>query len=85
LAAHSGQNNWSQLVINNPQQQATYNSAAPGTKFGSRMNVDANAMFVVMRGEIHFTVEGQPPVTATRGSIVNVMNGTIHSWEIAGN
>jgi mannose-6-phosphate isomerase-like protein (cupin superfamily) len=49
------------------------------------MNVDTNAMFVVMAGEMHFTVEGQPPVTATRGSVVNVMNSTIHSWEIAGN
>ena len=85
LAAHAGQNNWSQLVINNAQQQATYNSAAPGTKFGPRMNVDTNVMFVVMRGEVHFTVEGQPPVTATRGSIVNILNSTIHSWEVAGN
>ena len=85
LAAHAGQNNWSQLVINNAQQQATYNSAAPGSKFGGRMNVDTNAMFAVVRGEIHFTVEGQPPVTATRGSVVNILNSTIHSWEIAGN
>jgi len=83
-AQHAGHPNWSQLVINNAQQQATYNAAAPGTKFGRRMNVDTNAMFVVMAGEVHFTVEGQPPVTATRGSIVNILNGTIYSWEIAG-
>jgi mannose-6-phosphate isomerase-like protein (cupin superfamily) len=84
-ASHPGQNNWSQPIISNPQQQASYNSAAPGGKFGRRMNVDTNALFVVMAGEIHFTVEGQPPVTATRGSVVNILSGTIHSWEIAGN
>ena len=37
-----------------------------------------------MAGEIHFTVEGQQPVTAIRGSVVNILNSTIHSWEIAG-
>ena len=83
-ALHAGQNNWQQPIIANPQQEASYNSAAPGTKFGQRMNVDTNALFVVMAGEIHFTVEGQPPVTAVRGSVVNILNSTIHSWEIAG-
>jgi len=81
---HAGQNNWSQLIINNQQQQGTYNSAASGTKFGPRMNVDTNAMFVVIAGEIHFIVEGQPPVTATRGSVVNILHSTLYSWEIAG-
>jgi mannose-6-phosphate isomerase-like protein (cupin superfamily) len=84
-ALHAGQNNWQQPIISNPQQQASYNSAAPGSKFGRRMNVDTNALFVVMAGEIHFTVEGQPAVTATRGSVVNILSSTIHSWEIAGN
>jgi mannose-6-phosphate isomerase-like protein (cupin superfamily) len=81
---HAGQNNWQQLIISNPDQQATYNSAAPGTQFGRRMNTDTNAVFVVTAGEMHFTVEGQPPVVATRGSIVNILHTTIHSWEIAG-
>ena len=35
-AMHAGQNNWSQPIISNPQQQASYNSAAPGSKFGRR-------------------------------------------------
>jgi len=81
---HAGQNNWSQPIISNPQQQASYNSAAPGTKFGPRMNVDTNAVFVVMAGEMHFSVEGQVPVTATRGSVVNILSSTIHAWETAG-
>jgi mannose-6-phosphate isomerase-like protein (cupin superfamily) len=81
---HAGQNNWQQLIISNPDQQVTYNSAGPGTQFGRRMNTDTNTLFVVTAGEMHFTVEGQPPVVATRGSIVNILHTTIHSWEIAG-
>jgi hypothetical protein len=34
---------------------------------------------------VRFTVEGQEPVTATRGSIVNIMKTTIFSYDVAGN
>lgn len=81
---HAGQANWQELVISSPEQQATYNSAAPGTKFVSRMNTDTKTLFIVVAGEMHFTVEGQPPLTATRGSLVNILDSTIHSWDIAG-
>jgi hypothetical protein len=37
-----------------------------------------------MRGEVHFTVEGQDPVTATRGGIVNIMANTIYSYDVTG-
>src|SRR6185369_8400199 len=40
--------------------------------------------FVVIRGEMHFTVEGQQPVTATRGGVVNIMNNTLYSYDITG-
>jgi mannose-6-phosphate isomerase-like protein (cupin superfamily) len=81
---HAGQNNWQEQIIRNAQQEATYNSAAPGTHFGRRMHTDTETLFVVTGGEIHFTIEGQPPVVATRGSIVHVMDGTIFSYDIAG-
>jgi len=70
---HAGQNNWSQQIVLDPEQDATYNSAAPGTKFGSRLHPDTPTVFVVVAGEMNFTVEGQQPVKATRGSIVNIM------------
>jgi mannose-6-phosphate isomerase-like protein (cupin superfamily) len=84
LRAHSGQNNWSEVIVRNPQQEGTYNSAAPGTSVPTRMHVDTNALFIVVRGEMHFTVEGQPPVTATRGSEVNIPHTTLYFYQVAG-
>jgi mannose-6-phosphate isomerase-like protein (cupin superfamily) len=81
---HAGQNNWQEQIILDPEQDATYNSAAPGTKFDARMHPDTPAVFVVVAGQVHFTVEGQPPAAARRGSIVNIMKTTVFSYEAAG-
>jgi mannose-6-phosphate isomerase-like protein (cupin superfamily) len=84
IAAHRGQNNWSELIIRDGLQDVTYNSAAPGTKIGTRMHIETAVSFVVIRGEMHFTVEGQQPVTATRGGIVNIMEDTLYSYDVTG-
>ena len=81
---HAGKNNWSEQIILDPEQDATYNSAAPGTHFGPRLHPDTPTVFVVIAGAVHFTVEGQQPVTATRGSIVNIMKTTLFSYDAAG-
>jgi mannose-6-phosphate isomerase-like protein (cupin superfamily) len=81
---HAGQNNWSQQIILDPEQDATYNSAAPASRFGTRLHPDTPTVFVVVAGEVHFTVEGQGAVTATRGSIINIMKTTPFSYEVAG-
>jgi len=81
---HAGQNNWQEQIILDPEQDASYNSAAPGTKFTSRMHPDTPGVFVVVDGQLHFDVEGQPPVTATRGAIVNIMRTTLFSYEATG-
>jgi mannose-6-phosphate isomerase-like protein (cupin superfamily) len=83
-AMHQGQNNWREQIIKDPEQDATYNSAAPGSKFPRQMHPDTHNIFVVIAGEMHFTVEGQPPVTAVRGSVVNILKSTLFSYEIAG-
>jgi mannose-6-phosphate isomerase-like protein (cupin superfamily) len=82
---HAGQNNWQEQIIKDPEQDATYNSAAPGTTFGLRLHPDTPTVFVVIAGEVRFSVEGQQPVTATRGSLVNIMKTTLFSYEVAGN
>ena len=81
---HAGQDNWSRQIILDPEQDATYNSAAPGARISPRMHPDTPTVFVVVAGEFHFTVEGQQPVTATRGSIINIMKTTVYSAEVAG-
>lgn len=81
---HPGQSNWQQQIIKDPEQDATYNSAAPGSSFGPRIHPDTPTVFVVVAGEVHFTIEGQSEVTATRGSIVNIMKTTVFSYATAG-
>ena len=81
---HAGTDNWSQQIILDPEQDATYNSAAPGQKISPRMHPDTPTVFVVVAGEVHFNVEGQQPVTATRGSIINIMKTTVYSADVAG-
>ena len=83
-AKYAGKNNWSEQIIKDPEQDATYNSAAPGTKFPRRLHPDTHTLFVVIAGEMHFTIEGQQPVVSTRGSIVNILKGTVFSYEAGG-
>ena len=82
--AHAGQNNWQEQIVKDPEQDATYNSGAPGSHFTARLHPDTPTVFVLISGEVHFTVEGQSPATATRGSIVNIMKTTLFSFDVAG-
>jgi mannose-6-phosphate isomerase-like protein (cupin superfamily) len=81
---HAGQNTWQEQIILDPEQDATYNSGAPGMKYTPRMHPDSPTVFVVIAGQLHFNVEGQEPATAARGAIVNIMKSTIFSFEVAG-
>src|SRR6266478_4418200 len=78
---HAGQNTWQEQIILDPEQDATYNSGAPGTKYTARMHPDSPAEFVVIAGQLHFNVEGQEPAAATRGAIVNIMKSTVFSYD----
>ena len=46
------------------------------------MHPDTPTLFVVVAGQIRFDVEGQQPVTATRGSLVNIMKTTLYSYDV---
>ncbi len=81
---HAGAHTWAQQIILDPEQDATYHGGAPGTHFDIRLHPDTPAVYVVVAGEVHFTVEGQSPVSATRGSIVNIMKSTLYSYDVAG-
>ena len=82
--AHAGQNNWQEQIVKGPEQDATYNSGAPGSHVTARLHPDTPTVFVIIAGEVHFSVEGQQPATATRGSIVNIMKTTLFSYDVAG-
>ncbi len=64
-AMHAGQANWTDVVVKDPEDEAYYNSAAPGTKFGRRMHPDTGTFMVVVAGEMHFDIAGQDPIAST--------------------
>ena len=59
-ARHKGQANWTEVVVDDENYHSTYNQGAPGTKITSRMRPDTREFFVVVEGEMRFTLEGQP-------------------------
>jgi quercetin dioxygenase-like cupin family protein len=81
---HAGQNTWQEQIILDPEQDATYNSGAPGTKYSRRMHPDTPTVLVVVAGQLHLDVEGQDSATATRGSIINIMKSTVFAYEVTG-
>ena len=84
-AKHAGQTTWSELVVKDLEMQAEYHSAAPGTQISKRMHPDTAEFWVVVAGEMRFDIQGQAPVAATRGSIVNVPKGIVFAYEVTGN
>jgi len=50
---HAGQDTWQEQIILDPEQDATYNSGAPGTKYPRRMHPDTPSIFVVVAGQLH--------------------------------
>jgi mannose-6-phosphate isomerase-like protein (cupin superfamily) len=84
-ARHKGQANWTEVVVEDENFHSTYNSGAPGTKITSRMRPDTREFFVVVEGEMRFTLEGQPEaIIARRGSVVNVPKKTMYLAEVIG-
>ena len=81
---YGAQNNWREQVILDPEIDATYNSAAPASKFVRRMHPDTPTIYVLTAGEMRFDVQGQGVVNAKRGSIVNILRGAIVSYEATG-
>jgi mannose-6-phosphate isomerase-like protein (cupin superfamily) len=81
---HGGQDNWQEQIVRDPEQDATYNAATPGSHFAARLHPDTPTVFVVIAGDVRFAVEGQQPFTASRGSIVNIMKTTIFAYEVLG-
>ncbi len=67
LAKHKGQQNWSELIVDDNLFHGEYISMAPGAKTPRRFHQDNRAFWIVQDGQIRFTIEGQEPFVATQG------------------
>jgi quercetin dioxygenase-like cupin family protein len=83
-APHAGQANWTEAVFNDGRLMADYVAAAPGTIQSPRFHPDTREWFAVVEGEVRVSIEGQDPITARRGSVVNIPRHTVFSVETIG-
>jgi quercetin dioxygenase-like cupin family protein len=83
-AAHRGEANWRELLVNDGRLMAEYVAAAPGTIVSRRFHPDTREWFAVVEGQVRVEIEGQAPFVAARGSLVNIPRLTIYSLETMG-
>jgi quercetin dioxygenase-like cupin family protein len=83
-AKHAGQKTWGEVVVQDAWQQAEYKSATRGTRLPRRFHPDTAELLVVVEGQLRVEIEGLEPFVATRGSLVNILRGTMFSWEVTG-
>jgi len=62
-----------------------YIQSAPGSKVPRRFHPDTREFWAVVDGQLRFEIEGQQPILAIKGSLVQVPMQTIYSIETLGN
>ncbi len=83
-AKHKGKKQWREVIVNDKHLHSEYLFLPPGTKHPKAMHPDTRAWWVVMDGEVRFDIEDTPPVTAKKGSMVQVPFQTFFSYEVTG-
>src|SRR4051794_40143603 len=84
LARHKGQGNWSELVVDDEHLRSEFISSSPGTRSPRRFHPDTREWWVITEGQIRFTIDGQTPFIATKGTLVQVPYRTVYSIETLG-
>jgi quercetin dioxygenase-like cupin family protein len=83
-AAHKGEADWHQVIVDDGRLTGEYVAAAPGAKVTKRLHPDTREWFAVVEGEVRVELEGQAPFTATRGSLVDIPRQTMYALETIG-
>ncbi len=84
LAKHKGQQDWSEVIVNDNLFHGSYISMAPGAKTPRRFQQDNRAFWIVQDGQIRFTIEGVEPFVASKGFLVQVPKRLVYSMETVG-
>ncbi len=83
-AAHRTESSWTERLVDDGRLTAEYVAAAPGSIVAKRFHPDTREWFAVVEGQVRVEIEGQAPIVAARGSLVNVPRLTIYSIETIG-
>jgi quercetin dioxygenase-like cupin family protein len=83
-ARHKTDANWREVIVDDGRLTGEYVAAAPRMKTSRQFHPDTREWFAVLSGEVRVEIEGQPPITATRGSLINIPRQTIYTVETTG-
>lgn len=72
LKAHQGQQSWEQKVLRTRDYDGRYVSLAPGEKTKCLFYADDRVFGWIYSGQVRITIDGQEPVTATKGYLFDV-------------
>lgn len=72
LKAHQGQQSWDQQVLLTRDFDGHYVSLAPGEKTKCMFYADDRVFGWIYSGQVKITIDGQQPVTATKGYLFDV-------------
>ena len=84
LETHRNDKDWSQTLVEDRHLVASYVSMSPGARTPRRFHPDTPIFWVVERGRIRFTIEGQPSFVASKGFLVQVPYRTPYELETVG-
>ena len=80
VAKHKGQQNWSELIVDDNLFHGEYISMAPGAKTPRRFHQDNRAFWIVQDGQIRFTIEGRSRLLRPRASSCRCRSGWCTAW-----
>jgi len=81
---HAGETQWRQVIVDDDHLHGEYIQSAPGSKVSRRFHPDTREFWVVVEGGLRFEIEGQDPIVASKGSLIQVPMQTIYSIESIG-
>src|SRR5215467_988444 len=84
VASHKGQTAWKETVVADSLLHADYIQLAPGTKTKRQFHPDNPIWWVMQAGTVQFNIEGQPPIMATKGFLVQAPYRNIFNMEVIG-
>jgi mannose-6-phosphate isomerase-like protein (cupin superfamily) len=81
---HAGETQWQEVVVDDDHLHGEYIQSVPGSKVSRRFHPDTREFWAVMEGQLRFEIEGQDPIVASKGSLIQVPMQTLYSIESIG-
>jgi mannose-6-phosphate isomerase-like protein (cupin superfamily) len=85
LTSHKGEASWTETVVSDSLLHADYIQLAPGTKTKRQFHPDNRVWWAIQSGQVKFNIDGQQPIVATKGFLVQVPYRNIYNMEVVGN